>query len=184
MATYNAICCGYTDKSISNGFIQTMQFVENQHNLTLKALIHSYWIVWTKFGWNWMFFFNLMMLNCAKIGWNLQINFFEEVFLSCHLLIRHYIALKYGVAIHVQITLDPLCCRMLYAGFFKIQSAPLTKNLLLKCRNIFLKHTKNYTTKDYDLISIEDCYVVYSNTPTRGLVITELLLLKYMYSYA
>ena len=31
--------CGCTGKSTFNGFIPTMQFVEKQHNLTLKALI-------------------------------------------------------------------------------------------------------------------------------------------------
>ena len=39
---FNAITfllCGYTGKSIFSGFIPTMQFVEKQHNLTLKALI-------------------------------------------------------------------------------------------------------------------------------------------------
>ena len=34
-----AILCGCTGKGIFSGFIQTMQFVEKQHNLTLKTLI-------------------------------------------------------------------------------------------------------------------------------------------------
>ena len=36
-----AVLCGYTDKSIFSGFIPTIQFIEKQHNLTLKALILS-----------------------------------------------------------------------------------------------------------------------------------------------
>ena len=86
------------------------------------------------------------------------------------LLYRHYIALKYGVAIHLQSTLNSHCSRMLCAMvFFKIPFSLLPKNLLLK---------------DYDYISIEDCYVFYPNTPIRGLAITERLLLKFLYSYA
>ena len=34
-----AMLCGFTGKRIISGFTQTMQFVEKQHNLTLKALI-------------------------------------------------------------------------------------------------------------------------------------------------
>ena len=34
-----AVLCGYTGKSIFNGFIPTIQFIEKQHILTLKALI-------------------------------------------------------------------------------------------------------------------------------------------------
>ena len=36
--------CGYTGKSFISGFIQTMQFVENQRNLMLKAMILFFWI--------------------------------------------------------------------------------------------------------------------------------------------
>ena len=32
-----AILCGYTGKGIFSGFIPTMQFIEKQHNITLKA---------------------------------------------------------------------------------------------------------------------------------------------------
>ena len=39
IATLKAILCGCTGKRIFIGFIQTMHFVEKQHNLTLKALI-------------------------------------------------------------------------------------------------------------------------------------------------
>ena len=39
MTFSKAIQCGCTGKSIYSGFIQTMQFVEKQHTLTLKALI-------------------------------------------------------------------------------------------------------------------------------------------------
>ena len=34
-----AVLCGYTGKSIFSCFIVTMQFIEKQHNLTLKVLI-------------------------------------------------------------------------------------------------------------------------------------------------
>ena len=39
IATLKTILCGCTGKRIFIGFIQTMHFVEKQHNLTLKALI-------------------------------------------------------------------------------------------------------------------------------------------------
>ena len=39
MTFSKALLCGCTVKSIYSGFIETMQFVEKQHNLTLKALI-------------------------------------------------------------------------------------------------------------------------------------------------
>ena len=39
MTSQKAKLCGCSCRSIFSGFIQTMQFIEKQHNLTLKALI-------------------------------------------------------------------------------------------------------------------------------------------------
>ena len=43
-----AVLCICTGKSTFNGLIQTMQFVEKQHNLTLKAPLILYCLCWTE----------------------------------------------------------------------------------------------------------------------------------------
>ena len=42
MAFQKAILCGCTGKGIFSGFIQTMQFVEKQHNLGTDPVIYMY----------------------------------------------------------------------------------------------------------------------------------------------